>query len=269
MATEQPESNREDRIRSTALRHARDIEERKKLQARIADLVVEAFDLPSRPDADPAKPQPSDAALFRHCLGLFQTSDFDDLVYERNVDNRCGYALCPRPNLKLTHGGQKVWNQKGGKDFKLVDKSELERWCSKACQERAAFVRAQLGTEPAWLRTGQNIDIRLLDEVDSESLADPFKVTATEILQTSSSGVMFAKFLQGLSLAEAPDAEIAERMQALALERGELKVNAGDSVVDLIERNSDVIPSAPALKGHQPQNTIEGHQARKVRFSER
>ncbi|KAH0831601.1 hypothetical protein FOPE_02924 [Fonsecaea pedrosoi] len=248
MATEQPESNREDRIRSTALRHARDIEERKKLQARIADLVVEAFDLPSRPDADPAKPQPSDASLFRHCLGLFQTSDFDDLVYERNVDNRCGYALCPRPNLKLTHGGQKVWNQKGGKDFKLVDKSELERWCSKACQERAAFVRAQLGTEPAWLRTGQTIDIRLLDEVDSESLADPFK---------------------GLSLAEAPDAEIAERMQALALERGELKVNADDSVVDLIERNSDVIPSAPALKGHQPQNTIEGHQARKVRFSER
>ncbi|OAG43950.1 hypothetical protein AYO21_01802 [Fonsecaea monophora] len=245
MATEQPESNREDRIRSTALRHARDIEERKKLQARIADLVVEAFDLPSRPDADPAKPQPSDASLFRHCLGLFQTSDFDDLVYERNVDNRCGYALCPRPNLKLTHGGQKVWNQKGGKDFKLVDKSELERWCSKACQERAAFVRAQLGTEPAWLRTGQTIDIRLLDEVDSESLADPFK---------------------GLSLAEAPDAEIAERMQALALERGELKVNADDSVVDLIERNSDVIPSAPALKGHQPQNTIEGHQARKVRF---
>ncbi|KIW81068.1 hypothetical protein Z517_04091 [Fonsecaea pedrosoi CBS 271.37] len=248
MATEQSESNREDRIRSTALRHARDIEERKKLQARIADLVVEAFDLPSRPDADPAKPQPSDASLFRHCLGLFQTSDFDDLVYERNVDNRCGYALCPRPNLKLTHGGQKVWNQKGGKDFKLVDKSELERWCSKACQERAAFVRAQLGAEPAWLRTGQTLDIRLLDEVDSESLAYPFK---------------------GLSLAEAPDAEIAERMQALALERGELKVNADDSVVDLIERDSDVIPSAPALKGHQPQNTIEGHQARKVRFSER
>ncbi|KIW32857.1 uncharacterized protein PV07_04372 [Cladophialophora immunda] len=248
MATEQPESNKEDRIRSTAIRHARDIEERKKLQARIADLVVEAFDLPSRPDADPARPQPSDASLFKHCLSLFQTSDLDDLIYERNVDNRCGYALCPRPNLKLAHGGQKVWNQKGGKDFKLVDRTELERWCSPACQEKAAFVRAQLGTEPAWLRTSQAVDIRLLDEVDSEGLADPFKQ---------------------LSLAEASDAEMAEKMQALALERGELNVKADDDTVDLVERTSEAIPSAPTLKGHQPQNGIEGHQPRKVRFSQR
>src|SRR4051812_46722946 len=87
-----------DRIRATALRQARDIEDRKKLQARVADLVVEAFDLPSNPDADPAKPQPSDASLFRHCISLFQSSDLNDLVYERNVDNRCGYALCPKPN---------------------------------------------------------------------------------------------------------------------------------------------------------------------------
>ncbi|OAP59960.1 hypothetical protein AYL99_04962 [Fonsecaea erecta] len=244
MATEQSESSK-DRFRSTALRHARDIEERKKLQARIADLVVEAFDLPSSPDADPAKPQPSDASLFRHCLSLFQSSDLDDLIYERNVDNRCGYALCPRPNLRLAHGGEKVWNQKGGKDFKLVDRSELEKWCSKACQERTAFVRAQLGTEPAWLRTSQAVDIRLLDEVGAEDLADPFK---------------------GLSLAEAPDAEIAEKMQALALERGELNVKADENTVDLVERTSDAIPRAPTLKGHQPQNTIEGHQPRKVRF---
>ncbi|KIY00577.1 uncharacterized protein Z520_03240 [Fonsecaea multimorphosa CBS 102226] len=247
MATEQPESNA-DRIRSTALRHARDIEERKKLQASIADLVVEAFDLPSKPDADPAKPQPSDASLFKHCLSLFQTSDLDDLIYERNVDNRCGYALCPRPNLKLAHGGQKVWNQKGGKDFKLVDKSELEKWCSKACQERTAFVRAQLGTEPAWLRTSQAVDVKLLDEVGSESLADPFK---------------------GLSLAEAPDTDIAEKMQALALERGELNVKADDSTVDLVERTSDAIPKAPTLKGSRPQNAVEGHKPRQVRFLEK
>ncbi len=178
MATEKSKStsSEEQRIHASALRQARDIEDRKKLQGRVADLVVEAFDLPSKPDADPAKPQPSDAALFRHCLSLFQSSDLDDLIYERNIDNRCGYALCPNPNLKVARGGKKVWNQKSGKDFKLVDKAELEKWCSRSCQERTAFVRAQLGTEPAWLRVIRAVDIKLLDEFNPDSLADSFKV---------------------------------------------------------------------------------------------
>src|ERR1700761_9459545 len=139
MATEKSKAIDEDRIRATVLRQARDIEDRKKLQARVADLVVEAFDLPSKPDADPATPQPSDASLFKHCLSLFQPSDLDDLIYERNVDTRCGYALCPKPNLKVDNGGEKVWNQKGGKDFRLVDRVELEKWCSRACQQRTAY----------------------------------------------------------------------------------------------------------------------------------
>jgi len=176
MATEDQQSTDEDRIRATALRQATDIEDRKRLRARIADLVIEAFDLPSKPDADPAKPLPTDASLFRHCLSLFQPSDLDDLVYERNVDNRCGYALCPKPNLKLAHGGEKVWNRKTGKDFKLVDRVELEKWCSRPCQERNAFVRAQLETEPAWLRVVRAVDIKLLDEVGAESLTDSFNV---------------------------------------------------------------------------------------------
>ncbi|KAK5241151.1 hypothetical protein LTR40_013374, partial [Exophiala xenobiotica] len=117
----------EKRIRSTVLRHATDIEGRKRLQSRIADLIVQAFDLPSKQDADPARPQPSDASLFKQCLGLFQASDLDDLVYERNVDNRCGYALCPKPNQKLSHNGDLMWNKKGGKDFKLVNKAEMEK----------------------------------------------------------------------------------------------------------------------------------------------
>lgn len=167
----------ESRIRATALTHALDIEARKKLQARIADLVVEAFDLPSKPDADPAHPLPSDASLFKECLGLFQASDLDDLVYERNVDNRCGYALCSKPNKRLAHNGQKVWNRKGGKEFAVVDKAELEKWCSKTCRDRTIFVRAQLGTEPAWLREVKAVDIRLLEEFNPENLSDSFHVS--------------------------------------------------------------------------------------------
>jgi len=246
MATDTSNISNEERIRSTVLRQARDIESKKKLQSKITDLVVEAFDLPSSPNADPAKPQPSDATLFRQCLSLFQASDLDDLIYERNVDNKCGYSLCPRPNQRLAHGGEKVWNQKGGKDFKLVDKIDMEKWCSKECQERTAFVRAQLGTEPAWLRVIRAVDIKFLDEVDSDGLADSFKT---------------------LSIARAADDDMADKMQALALERGELDVKAGDEYVDLVERSSDRIPQPPSLKGNRRGGAIEGHRPRKVRFS--
>ncbi|KIX02365.1 uncharacterized protein Z518_08306 [Rhinocladiella mackenziei CBS 650.93] len=245
MARETTKTDSENRIRTTALRHAKEIEERKELQSRIADFVVEAFDLPSRPDANPAHPQPSDAAFFKQCLGLFQASDLDDLIYERNVDNRCGYALCPRPNQKLVHNGKKVWNKKGGRDFKLVDKAELEKWCSTACQERTSFVRAQLGTEPAWLREGQTLDIKLLDEVGTNNFVDSFKM---------------------LSISKADDEETAERLHALALERGELKVNNDTGPVSVVEKTSDQFPQPPGMN-EQQQGVIEGHQPRKIRFS--
>ncbi|OCT51051.1 DUF408 domain protein [Cladophialophora carrionii] len=246
MATEKSKSTDQARVRATALRQAKDIEDRKKLQTRIADLVVEAFDLPSRSDADPANPDPADASLFRHCLSLFQASDLDDLIYERNVDNRCGYALCSRPNQKLAHGGEKVWNRKGGKDFKLINRTELEKWCSKSCQERTAFVRAQLGKEPAWLRIIRAVDIKLLDELDADSLTKSFKT---------------------LAIAKADDDEMAGKMQALALERGELDVKSDDSSVNVMERSTDMIPEAPTLQGGHREGVVEGHAPRKVHFS--
>ncbi|KAJ9613727.1 hypothetical protein H2204_014690 [Knufia peltigerae] len=235
--------DQETRIRSTALRHATEIQDRKKLQTRIADLVVEAFELPSKPDADPAHPLPSDASLFKQCLGLFQESDLDDLIYERNVDNRCGYALCPKPNQRLSHTGNLVWNKKGGKDFKLVNKAEMEKWCSSLCAERTAFVRTQLGTGPAWLRDITTVGIKLFDEFDTENLAES---------------------LNALSVAKRSEDEVAEKMQALALERGEVKINRNDEGVALIEKSSDEVPKAPSLMSQQ-QGTIEGHQPRKFR----
>lgn len=181
MAAVKSKDDTDSRIRATALRQAHDIEGRKRLKARIADLIVEAFDLPSRPDTDPAHPISADATLFKQCLSLWQPSDLEDLIYERNVDNRCGYALCPKPNQKVQGGGIKVWNHKTGKDFKLLDKAELEKWCSTACQERTMFVRAQLGHEPAWLRDVGAVDIKLLDEMgQNDSLVDSLQVCPRE-----------------------------------------------------------------------------------------
>lgn len=73
--------------------------------------------------------------------------------------------------------------------------------------------------------------------------------------------------VQTLSIATAANEEMSEKMQALALERGELNVKADEGSVDLVERSSDQIPEAPALKGKRERGAIEGHQPRKVRFS--
>ena len=240
MSPKKDTNDSRERLRSTALRHASDLEEKKRLQARVTDLVLEAFDLPTSPDADPASPQQSDLKLFRQCLQLFQPKDFDDLVYERNIDDRCGYALCPKPNVKVESGGSMVWNRRAGKDFKLVAKADVEKWCSDRCGERAAFVCAQLSTEPAWLRESSNLPIRLLDEVEAA--------------------------VANLESTQDVDDGMAEKLQALSLERGELNVKDAKTVVSLVEKMNElsVAPAPQPVSG----DLVEGHKPKTVRFAE-
>jgi hypothetical protein len=60
---------------------------------------------------------------------------------------------------------------------------------------------------------------------------------------------------------------MAEKMQALALERGELNVKSDNSSVDVVEKSTDKIPEAPTLPERQREGAVEGHRPRKVRFS--
>jgi RNA polymerase II-associated protein 2 len=177
MATSSSTTAGDSRGRQTAIHHALMLEEKKKLKSRILDLILEAYDLPTDSASSPALATSSDIQVFKTGLRLFQPSDFDDLIRERNIDDRCGYALCPKPNKKIPGGGNKVWNRKGGQDFRIVDRAELENWCSKECSERGAFVRAQLSDEAAWLREDQNENIKLLDEMrKTDDLAEALQV---------------------------------------------------------------------------------------------
>lgn len=243
MATEATrKTDPQSKARATALRHALSIEEKKRLQARVADLVIDAYDLPSSKTADPACPAAADVTLFRECLRLFQPSDLNDLIQERNIDNRCGYALCPRPNQRLAGGGDKVWNQKVGKDFKIVNRSEMERWCSKACGNRTAFIGAQLSSEPSWLRERQN-DVQLLDEVGSiDDLAAATKALSITV----------------------EDRDVADRLQALSLERGEDEIRDVSGQVEIVEKSDDT--KQPTLPSRSSGQQVEGHRPRKVRF---
>jgi len=255
-------STSNERQHITVLHHARTIEDRKRTQNRITDLIIEAFDLPQNPSADPAHPEPSDAHLFRQCLKLFQPSDFDDLVYERNVDNRCGYALCPRPNLKVA-SGEIVWNGKTGKDFKLVPKEDLEKWCSKECGERALFVKGQLGQEPAWLRETPVEDIRFLDEVQElRGVRHPQSSATIDIVDS-----MQSLTLESDSTRAATD-DISERMHALALERGDFPTDDLPLQVSIIEKSGGSSQSKPPTLHWDHEGLVEGHRPRRVHFAE-
>ena len=206
---------REQQLRNIALRHAFDIEDKKRLQNQITDLVIECFDLPTNnateEDTDTSKPPvQSDFRVFKNALILFQSSDFDDLVYERNVDSRCGYALCGKPNRKFGTS-VKVWNGKSGKDFQIVPREELEKWCSEECARKAAFVRGQLSTEPAWVRS-EPYPVVKLPEDPQQPVKDNEPVDVSE------------------------DANITERMRLLALERGDLGVDESKTRVTVSDK---------------------------------
>ena len=107
----------------------------------------------------------------------FQPSDFDSLIEERNIDNKCGYVLCPRlprrdaasnASFRILHGNRT--DASGG--FKVVKKGELEKWCSDACGKYALFLRVQMSETPAWERAGGAGRLELYGEEEKQILPE-------------------------------------------------------------------------------------------------
>jgi RNA polymerase II-associated protein 2 len=230
-----------DRHRETATRHAQILEDQKRIRSQVIDLIIECYDLPSQPDVQPSDPRPPDAKLFNKALSLFQPSDFDELVSERNIDDRCGYALCPNPNQKARHGGTKIWNRKGGKNFKMVDRVDVEKWCSPSCKARGDFVKGQLSSEPAWLRDVTETQVKLLDDMQR---ADDLSAA-----------------IKDLTIDEATKDDLEAKLKLLSLERGD----AGHDRIssnDVVENEVNEVPEPPVPpSGNHPD-------ARRVRFGD-
>jgi RNA polymerase II-associated protein 2 len=265
-----------DRYRSTAMKHAYNLEHQKSMRNNVLDLIVDVVDLPSKPDSDPAHPLASDAALFKRGLHLFQPSDFDDVVLERNIYDKCGYGLCPRPNLKVGGSSQNriIWGKRSGPAFTIVPKADLEKWCSKECEERALFVRIQLGKEPAWLREEPVGDIKLLDESRQGNIAADLanSMGALHIDSTMSAVPDIANDLHKLALERSgkhsEHDQAAERLKVLSLERGEQydcpRVEAG---IEIMEKGNTQTTSQPPQLTHRDAGAVEGYRPRKVRFA--
>jgi len=247
-----PVKSKEERDRETALYHANLIQQRKDVEYEIVLSTETLMELPSSSTADPSNPSIEDARLFKTLLRPFQASDYDALIQERNINESCGYTLCPKPRVKDdTTGKYRIIGMNGkAKDFKVVSKEELEKWCSEACARRALYVRVQLSERPAWERSAMTGgDIELMDE-PKPRLAD----------------AELSEGLQKMDIGE--DEHNSQNAEDLALKRGDRGAAAKNGLVNVAIQEKAVTksPDAPSFETDDLEGrlstmhlSLEGH----------
>ncbi|QUC16789.1 uncharacterized protein UV8b_01030 [Ustilaginoidea virens] len=215
-----------------ALAHAKLLQHRKDLESDILDslILLSEYPLVRHPACTAARPAQSDASGFKTHVRLFQPSDYDDLVQERNVNGLCGYSLCARPRRQVGRGGGGgggKWKLMGSGD--IVRREDLEKWCSAACARRALFVKVQLNETAAWERAGiPDIQIDLLDE-QRPAETEPDRAARE----------LSSQRLDERRRLAAADAE------TLALERGERRVAERAEKVQVVLREKATKPPRP------------------------
>lgn len=245
---------------NVALHHANILEQRKRVEGEVLDSIVTLLDYPLSPNADAKRPSPSDAHFFCDAVTVFQPADYDALLEERNIADKCGYALCPNPKRKARSTAKKQFVDTDG-GVEIVDRKVLEVWCSDDCAKRALYVKVQLNEEPGWMRQGghaPSIEL-LVENTDEQHKALPLRLKQ----EASPSAVADDDDDVDAAWAAREDA-----MTDLARERGEEPgqySKANDTLVkdEIMERAaSKAPPQPPSLPAQSIENTtmaIEGH----------
>lgn len=269
---EDKRSQTDPRHLAIALHHAHQIQAQKDTEALILDNILQLIELPtSSPSSSSSSPSEHDVTTFKMALRPFRPSDYDELVRERNIEDRCGYALCPRQRRKEadpTVRNRIVWGARGsgpgghGRDIDFVPREKLEMWCSDECAERALYVKVQLQEQPVWERheQEQSSSVELLTEARSRK-EDPNGKKD----RTSDKEDTIGEVSQGLQ-----HVQLLDRDQ-LALERGDINKPAfrsGRVDVSLVEKdiapnnNMAVVPPKPqpgngsAIEGYVPRENV-------------
>ena len=245
-------SPKQARHRETALFHADLIQQQKDVESQILFATETLLDFPPSSDSNPAHPSQKDTSVAKTLLRSFQPSDLDALIQERNIDNKCGYIFCPKPNRKQdTTARCRILQSKGeGKTtLKFVDRHILERWCSDECGKRALFIRVQLSEEPAWTRAAsRDGDITFLE--DDGNVIHIVNDALTAQLQT-------------LDIASPVD-DMIGALNQLAIERGDGNAHRNRSVlVDVNVHENSVLQDPPISvdnpESAEPRDSIEGY----------
>ena len=245
-ASQPPSKSHADRNLELALHHARLIQQRKDIEALILTATETLLDFPSSSTTDPAEPSGEDESRALILLQPFQLSDFDSLIEERNIDGKCGYVLCPRPHRKEgTNAKYRILRGNKGlaQDMKIVERVELEKWCSDECGKRALYLRVQLSDTPAWERTSDIEGKSTLKILKGDSPLDEHdRGTNVDI--------------------------VTRQLKQLAMERGVVDENVLSSLLKATVIESHQAPQSPSqtpVLDHdvgQGHGSIEGYVAR-------
>jgi len=236
-----------------ALHHANIIEERKAVEKQVLDTIIDLLDFPASPAADPKRPSALDARRFRDAVVPFQPADYDALIEERNIADKCGYALCPRPTRKAPSSARKHFIDTS-RGVQIVDRKVLEVWCSDDCAKRALFVKVQLNEEPAWTRQGGYGD---QIELMVENAEEHHKTLPLRLKKAVAPPPPRAEEDVAAAWAAADDA-----LADLAIERGEKPGRLSKANKELLQSKiKERIASAPPLPPSLPEQTSASHMA--------
>ncbi|KAL1882827.1 hypothetical protein Daus18300_000465 [Diaporthe australafricana] len=260
-------SSRQD-PRQTAIQHARILQDRKDIEAKILDNVITLLDFPHNRERPASDPDPADARAFASLIRIFQPGDYDDLAVERNLDgDKCGYALCRSPRRRYPGAGTYKMVNKGRRDFDIVETRELEKWCSQECTRRALWIKVQLNETAAWERIGlPDIEIELYPEKkdgeDRGTGPDGSAAADASAEEDKSEPERLAVEMSRLQLQE--DRKADRNAVNLALERGDDAKTAPRGKVDVVVREKTAMTKAeaPSLSDGAEGDLIEGYKAR-------
>lgn len=242
----------DERARAVAVQHAAIIHDRRLLSDTISDNIISLAKLPASPSPPhtAASPSAEDAEAFKAQVRLFQPSDYEDLIEERNCLGRCGYVLCPKPRMRVKQAGEFKLVNYGRSDFSIVPKKEIERWCSQACARRAMYVKVQLNETAAWERAGiEGIKIDLYEEPNKPKKDDAASRLADDLQK----------------LRVEADIKSARDARELALERGDVGGQETKRSVEVTVQENTIKrkPQNPSLQdGDNGHLLLEGHKTK-------
>lgn len=234
--TSSTSQTKEERNREVAIYHANIIQAQKDVENDILEALEALIEFPTTPDASSINPSPADVEAFRKYVTPFQPSDYDALLEERRIAEKCGHVFCNKAPKKSTSvGGKfKIVGKKRGQEFKVVEREKMDCWCSMECARRALYVKVQLNEEPAWSRrAGSSPEIRVL--------------VGDEVVEPDESALS--------------EKRLQENMEMLAIERGDQGKPARSKgmVKHVVEKDSVDKPDAPS---QGDADTIEGYAPR-------
>lgn len=221
---------------------------------------IETFErlceLPSDPSRPASSPSAADAHTFLSAARQFQPGEYLDLIEERTILGRCGYALCGRPRRTL-RGTFKLSARLAGGGIARTE--ELNKWCSDECARRALYIKVQLDN-PSHVRGEDGrfeVVLELLGGADEAEGEGSDKGPATRV---------DAEDQRQLALAMAQlEIDKSKRQKqaaaALAAERGEegFLGQQGRVEVTIREKATTDEPAIPPSLNDCAHETVEGY----------